>query len=513
MIGRGASGEVWRGIDREDRVLAFKLLHSDLAGDPRIVERFVQERGLLASIRHPHVVRVHDLVVEGQTLAIVMDLVDGPNLREFLRRHGALPPQQVAQLGAQLAEGLHAAHRLGVIHRDIKPENVLLDTSLTPAKAKLTDFGIAKLVGDSRRSTMLLGTPQYMAPEIAEGADPAPAADLYSLGVTLYELACGITPFAGRGSAMAVLRAQAAEVPGRPDGIPDRLWELIEWMMAKSPAGRPGSASGIAERLNDAASHLHGIPAIPALTVPPRTTTASNDTAAHSSVAETSTTAPPESHDRAQRPTVASPRSHRAGTTLEPSASRTKTRSETPPARRKGNTAKRALILSALAIMLVLTAGIAWAASRQTSPSSTAASAPSTTPTVAATLAPGNAGIQTPEAPTPVTVTRTETKTATISPPATPTDPKYLSSGYQCPRTPSTWSYDPTNQQLTLRTQLALRDLGYTLPANGVYDTATREAVTRFQRNHGLVADGEAGSQTWDCLNAANAINQGTRIP
>lgn len=84
VIGRGASGEVWRGIDREDRVLAFKLLHSDLAGDPRIVERFVQERGLLASIRHPHVVRVHDLVVEGQTLAIVMDLVDGPNLREFL---------------------------------------------------------------------------------------------------------------------------------------------------------------------------------------------------------------------------------------------------------------------------------------------------------------------------------------------------------------------------------------------------------------------------------------------
>src|SRR6476661_2158257 len=210
-LGRGASGEVWRGTDREGRVFAFKLLHTDLADDPRIVERFVQERSLLASIRHPHVVRVHDLVIEGQTLAIVMDLVEGPDLRELLRRHGTLPPQQVAQLGAELAEALHAAHTLGVIHRDVKPENVLLDTSFTLAKAKLTDFGIAKLVGDSKRSTMLLGTPHYMAPEIAEGAEPTPAADLYSLGVTLYELACGITPFAGRGSAMAVLRAQATE--------------------------------------------------------------------------------------------------------------------------------------------------------------------------------------------------------------------------------------------------------------------------------------------------------------
>jgi len=177
------------------------------------------------------------------------------------------------------------------------------------------------------------------------------------------------------------------------------------------------------------------------------------------------------------------------------------------------------LVVAAIAIMLVLTAGFAWAASHQTSPSSAPAAAPTATSTAPATPAPSSASTPPPQAPPPVTVTRTETKTATVAPPtavvppATPRDPKYASSSYQCPHTPSTWPYDPSNQDLTLRTQLALRGLGYTVPANGVYDTATRDAVTRFQRNHGLTADGEAGSQTWDCIDAANAINQGTLIP
>jgi serine/threonine protein kinase len=271
VIGRGAMGQVWRGRDAVGHQLAFKVLRPELTEDPNVVQRFVQERSILTSIRHPNVVSVRDLVVEGDTLAIVMDLVEGGDLRGMLSGPRTLPPARVAELGAGIAAGLAAVHDAGVIHRDVKPENVLVDASSSPGRPRLTDFGIAKYVaqdGARRASTMLVGTPQYIAPELIDGNEPTSATDLYALGIMLYELACGVTPFAG-GSTMAVLRNHAERLPGRPPGVPDSLWDLISWLLGKHAASRPQSASQVATLLDALVPELAGLPAAEALHEPP----------------------------------------------------------------------------------------------------------------------------------------------------------------------------------------------------------------------------------------------------
>jgi serine/threonine protein kinase len=271
IIGRGAMGQVWRGRDRDGHRLAFKLLRPELTEDPKVVQRFVQERSILTSIEHPNVVSMRDLVVEGDTLAIVMDLVDGGDLRTLLSSTRTLPPARVAELGAGIAAGLAAVHAAGVIHRDVKPENVLVDGAFEPGRPRLTDFGIAKFVqqeGSSGRSTMLVGTPQYIAPELIDGQEPTAATDLYALGIMLYELVCGVTPFAG-GSTLAVLRNHAERLPGRPPGVPDSLWELISWLLGKHAAARPQSAGQVATLLDALVPELLGVPAALAITEPP----------------------------------------------------------------------------------------------------------------------------------------------------------------------------------------------------------------------------------------------------
>jgi serine/threonine-protein kinase len=268
VIGKGAYGQVWSGTDRAQRALAFKLLHPHLAADVDIVHRFLKERGAISSIDHPNVVKVSDLVAEGDTLAIVMELIDGTDLRTYLREQGTLSPAEVASLGAAIASALSAAHAKGIVHRDVKPENVLLDRSVTPAIPRLTDFGVAKIIGDSSHQTMLLGTPNYMAPELVED-EPSAAADVYSLGIVLYEMSCGLTPYASAGTPMAVLRAHSTQAPGRPPGIPDELWQYISWATAKNPAQRP-SASTLGAELTKLSVGLQGLPAAPVLSMPPR---------------------------------------------------------------------------------------------------------------------------------------------------------------------------------------------------------------------------------------------------
>jgi hypothetical protein len=271
VIGRGAMGQVWRGRDRDGQELAFKLLRAELTEDPRVVQRFVQERSILTSIRHPNVVSMRDLVVEGDTLAIVMDLVEGGDLRAMLSGRRTLPAARVAELGAGIAAGLAAVHAAGVIHRDVRPENVLVDAVSSPGRPRLTDFGIAKHVqqeGSGRRSTMMVGTPQYIAPELIDGQEPTSASDLYALGIMLYELVCGVTPFA-RGSTLAVLRNQAERLPGRPPGVPDSLWDLISWLLGKQAASRPQSASQVCSLLDALVPELAGLPAAEALREPP----------------------------------------------------------------------------------------------------------------------------------------------------------------------------------------------------------------------------------------------------
>ena len=251
LIGRGGMGEVWRGVDASGAPVAVKVLLPRFAEDPEVVQRFVAERRLLTGVSDRHVVRVRDMVVEGSTLAIVMDLVEGGDLRGLLRERGTLSAAEACRVGAQVALGLAAIHARRIVHRDVKPENVLLDRSVDPPLALLTDFGVSKLVGDDPGAsgvTALAGTPLYLAPELIGGGRPGPWSDLYSLGVMLYELVCGVTPFTGLVPA-AVLHAQVSLLPGRPDGFDDRLWNLVWQLLGKDPGRRPGDAGVVAGQL------------------------------------------------------------------------------------------------------------------------------------------------------------------------------------------------------------------------------------------------------------------------
>ena len=292
-IGAGAQGEVWRGRRTDAReTLAFKVLRAELVENPDVVERFIKERSTLLRVRSPYVVAIRDVVIEGSTFAIVMDYVNGGDLRDLLRSHGSLPPAQVASLGTRIAQGLSAVHRAGVIHRDIKPANVLLSSRPSrggdPAETvvvgvapggevpetvvpRLADFGVARICDTFSAShlTGAIGTPLYMAPEILSLQAPTSAADIYSLGIMLYEMTCGTTPFVGEPAQL--LSQHARRDAGRPLGVPDPLWELIAAMISKQPDMRP-SIEDVAQRLDVMQSALAGLPAAPRLASPPQST-------------------------------------------------------------------------------------------------------------------------------------------------------------------------------------------------------------------------------------------------
>jgi len=264
ILGRGSAGTVWLGEGPEGPV-AIKLLREDLASDQELVGRFVQERTALLGLDHPNVVSVRDLVVDGNDLALVMDLVRGTDLRTRLERDRRLAPEAAVAIVADVADGLAAAHAAGVVHRDVKPENILLDmqSPLGPGgahRALLTDFGIAKLIDTPQRTraTKVIGTPDYLAPEIVEGLPPRASVDIYALATVLYELLAGFTPFGG-GHPGAVLRRHVTETVVPLPGIPEELWQLIVQCLAKAPASRL-RASELAARLREQLPTLAGMP-------------------------------------------------------------------------------------------------------------------------------------------------------------------------------------------------------------------------------------------------------------
>ncbi|GAA4936480.1 protein kinase domain-containing protein [Actinoplanes utahensis] len=191
-IGRGAMAVVRRATSRQGGLpLAAKLLRPELAGDRRVRELFLREEAALRALHHPAIVGLRDLIVEGGTLALVMEYVDGPNLRRYLSmRGGRLTPAEVVTIAAQTAAALAAAHHHGVVHLDLKPENILVRRRSTPPEIRITDFGVAVLLNDTDHIPAG-GTPGYTAPEIFQGGAPTPAADVWSLGVLLLELTTG----------------------------------------------------------------------------------------------------------------------------------------------------------------------------------------------------------------------------------------------------------------------------------------------------------------------------------
>ncbi|QXE36601.1 serine/threonine protein kinase [Streptomyces sp. GMY02] len=274
-LGRGATGTVWRARQRETagaeaavagqpgETVAIKVLKEELANDADVVMRFLRERSVLLRLTHPNIVRTRDLVVEGDLLALVMDLVDGPDLHRYLRDNGPLSPVAAALLTAQIADALAASHADGVVHRDLKPANVLLKDDNGRMHPMLTDFGIARLADSPglTRTHEFVGTPAYVAPESAEGRPQTSAVDIYGAGILLYELVTGRPPFAGA-TALEVLHRHLSEEPRRPTTVPEPLWTVIERCLRKDPAQRP-SAENLARGLRTVAAGVgvHSTPA------------------------------------------------------------------------------------------------------------------------------------------------------------------------------------------------------------------------------------------------------------
>ena len=238
------------------RRVAVKVLHRELASDMGIVGRFVQERQILERVEHDNVVRVEDLVVDLGQVGIVMEHVQGQDLKQLLAAR-SLEPAEALTLATQLAAGLQAIHGDGIVHRDLKPGNILVATGLGSAPVpKITDFGISHLVDRDQVVKSFAGTPSYMAPEaMVEGTVVGPTFDIYTLGLIVYELLVGERPFLVEGSMAAMLAHRDASPPSI-GGVPAELASLVDRMLDKRPEGRPGAAevvtalSGVASELD-----------------------------------------------------------------------------------------------------------------------------------------------------------------------------------------------------------------------------------------------------------------------
>ncbi len=264
-VGEGGMAEVYLAHDELlDRPVAVKVLRQALAQDRALRERFVREAQAAARLDHPHIVGVYDLGEWGGRPFLVMEWVEGPTLASLIRERGPLPVPLACELGAQIASALAYAHGRGLIHRDIKPHNILLKAEGGRWEAKLADFGLAKVLSATSLTLTqeVFGTPQYVAPEVVRGERVTPAADLYSLGVALFEMLTGQTPFAGESPAEVAFKHLSASPPPpskfNPQ-VPPSLDRLVLGLLAKNPAERPQRAGEVVTAL-EAFARLDQVP-------------------------------------------------------------------------------------------------------------------------------------------------------------------------------------------------------------------------------------------------------------
>ncbi|MFC6014606.1 serine/threonine-protein kinase [Plantactinospora solaniradicis] len=259
-VAYGAIGIVWRGVDLCDgQPVAIKMLRPEAAVRPDLVAGFQAETDVVAGLDHPCLVRPRDVLGQGRERALVMELIEGEDLRRRLRRTGPVPPAIAAEVAAQLAGALAYLHRRGIMHGDVKPGNILVPAD--GGLVRLVDFGAARRIGADPGWPTTQATPEYVAPEVIVGGPVTPASDVYALGIVLFELVSGRSPYRG-GLPDQVLDRHRNCQPVPPPGLPPLVWQFVEDCLATDPARRP-DAERAAARLRGMEPALDGITALP----------------------------------------------------------------------------------------------------------------------------------------------------------------------------------------------------------------------------------------------------------
>jgi beta-lactam-binding protein with PASTA domain/predicted Ser/Thr protein kinase len=254
-IGRGGMADVFLGTDRLlDRQVAIKMLFPEFAVDPNFVERFRREAQAAANLNHPNIVNVFDWGKHASTYFIAMEYVDGRTLADILRSNGHLTSKQAAEIATEVAAALGFAHAAGLVHRDIKPANILIGTN---GSVKVADFGIARALNAPIESSLtqagaVMGTATYFSPEQAQGAQPDPRSDLYSLGVVMYEMIAGRPPFTGD-NPVSIAYRQVHDYPTPLNqlvaDVPRPYEAIVAKLLSKDPAVRYSTADALREDL------------------------------------------------------------------------------------------------------------------------------------------------------------------------------------------------------------------------------------------------------------------------
>jgi serine/threonine protein kinase len=241
-LGKGGMAVVYRARDLMlERLVAVKVLREDFSGDPAFQERFRQEAKAAANLSHPNIVTMHDFGLDNGQLFLVMEFVPGTDLKTLINQRGRFSPEEGLPLMIQACAGIGYAHRAGLVHCDVKPQNMLVTPDM---RLKVADFGIARAlftIHPDEKSDIVWGSPQYFAPEQASGTAPAPASDVYSLGIIMYEMLTGSLPFQATSATELARQHVEDEPPLLSEMIPDistTLEQILTKVLSKEPSQR-----------------------------------------------------------------------------------------------------------------------------------------------------------------------------------------------------------------------------------------------------------------------------------